>query len=46
MIPIAICFGLIGLACFIWTIKTKQYEDLQGQANRILFDDDKLDPKK
>lgn len=40
MIPIALVMSLIGLACFLWTIKTKQYDDLQGAANRILFEDE------
>ena len=39
LIPITLMLGLLGLAFFLWTLKTKQYEDLQGAANRILFDD-------
>lgn len=40
LIPIALVLSLIGLAAFLWTIKSKQYEDLEGAATRILFDDD------
>ncbi len=40
LVPIAIGLGLVGLISFLWTIKNKQYEDLDGTANRILFDDD------
>ncbi len=40
LIPITLALGLIGLCCFLWTLKTKQYDDMQGAANRILFDDD------
>ncbi len=40
LIPVALLLGLIGLAAFIWTVKSNQYEDLDGAANRILFDDD------
>jgi cbb3-type cytochrome oxidase maturation protein len=36
--PIAIGLGLIGLASFMWTLKNGQYDDLQGAAERILFE--------
>jgi len=39
LIPITVALGLLGLCCFLWTLKTKQYEDLDGAASRILFDD-------
>ena len=45
LIPIALLLGLIGLAAFIWSIKSNQYEDLDGAANRILLDDDIEDEK-
>jgi cbb3-type cytochrome oxidase maturation protein len=40
LIPIAIGLGLIGLASFMWTLKNGQYDDLQGAAERILFEGD------
>lgn len=40
LIPIALILGLIGLAAFIWSLKSGQYEDLDGAAHRILIDDD------
>ena len=40
LIPLALILGLIGLAAFIWSLKSGQYDDLDGAANRILFDDD------
>jgi len=40
LIPIALFLGLIGLAGFFWALKSGQYEDLDGAANRILFDDE------
>jgi cbb3-type cytochrome oxidase maturation protein len=46
LIPIALALGILGLACFLWSLKTKQYEDLQGAANRILFDDIEEKPLK
>jgi cbb3-type cytochrome oxidase maturation protein len=40
LIPIALFLGAVGLAAFLWSLKSGQYEDLDGAANRILFDDD------
>lgn len=40
MIPLSILMGLVGLAAFVWTLKSRQYEDLDGAANRILFDEE------
>jgi cbb3-type cytochrome oxidase maturation protein len=39
LIPIAILLGAIGLAAFFWSLKSGQYDDLDGAAERILFDD-------
>ncbi len=43
LIPVALVLGLAGLAAFIWSLKSNQYEDLQGAAHRILEDDDDID---
>jgi cbb3-type cytochrome oxidase maturation protein len=44
LIPIALCLGLLGLAAFLWTMKSGQYEDLDGAAQRILIEDpDEID---
>ncbi|MAF97037.1 MAG: cbb3-type cytochrome oxidase assembly protein CcoS [Micavibrio sp.] len=45
LIPVALLLGLIGLAGFIWSLKSGQYDDLDGAAQRILLDDDELGPK-
>jgi cbb3-type cytochrome oxidase maturation protein len=39
LIPAALFLGLIGLVAFLWSLKSGQFEDLDGAANRILFDD-------
>ncbi len=39
LIPITLFLALTGLIAFLWTIKNKQYDDLEGSSNRILFDD-------
>ncbi|MCK0068266.1 MULTISPECIES: cbb3-type cytochrome oxidase assembly protein CcoS [Kordiimonas] len=40
LIPIALSLGVIGLAAFLWSMKSGQYDDLEGAAHRILLDDD------
>jgi cbb3-type cytochrome oxidase maturation protein len=39
LIPISLVLGLLGLAAFLWALRSRQYEDLDGAAARILFDD-------
>lgn len=41
LIPIALGLGLLGLAAFLWSLKTGQFEDLDGAAHRVLFEDDR-----
>lgn len=41
LIPIAIMLGLAGLGAFMWSLRSGQYDDLDGAAERILMDDDK-----
>ena len=41
LVPIAILMGLAGLAAFMWTLRSGQYDDLEGAAERILMDDDR-----
>lgn len=43
LIPVALVLGLVGLGAFIWSLKSDQYDDLDGAANRILLDDDVKD---
>ena len=43
LIPITLFLGFVGLIAFLWSLKTKQFDDLEGEANRILFDDEKND---
>lgn len=40
LIPVALFLGLLGVAAFIWSLKSGQYDDLDGAAQRILMDDD------
>lgn len=43
LIPGMILIGLIMIAILIWAVKRGQYDDMEGDGNRILMDDD--DPK-
>jgi cbb3-type cytochrome oxidase maturation protein len=40
LIPIALFLGLLGLVAFLWAMRSGQYDDLDGAAERILFDDE------
>ncbi len=40
LIPAALFLGGIGLAAFLWSLKSGQFDDLDGAAERILHDDD------
>ena len=39
LIPIALLLGLLGLGAFLWSLRDGQFDDLDGAAERILFDD-------
>jgi len=41
LVPIALGMGGVGLAAFLWSLRSGQYDDLEGDAQRILFDEDK-----
>jgi len=40
LIPIALFLGLLGLGAFLWSLKTGQFDDPEGAAERILQDDE------
>lgn len=42
LIPVAVCLGAVGLAAFLWAMTSGQFDDLDGAATRILFDDPKV----
>jgi len=41
LIPVALVASLLALVAFLWSLRSGQYEDLEGAASRILFDDEK-----
>ena len=46
LIPIALFLGALGLGAFLWSLRSGQYEDLDGAAHRILGEDGALDEEK
>jgi cbb3-type cytochrome oxidase maturation protein len=40
LVPLALMLGLLGLSAFLWSLKTGQYDDLDGAAWRAIADDD------
>jgi cbb3-type cytochrome oxidase maturation protein len=40
LIPLSVILGLFGLVVFMWTLRARQYDDLDGAAERILYDED------
>jgi cbb3-type cytochrome oxidase maturation protein len=39
VIPLALAFGLAGLAAFLWALRNGQYDDIEGAEHRALRDD-------
>ncbi|HTN40630.1 MAG TPA: cbb3-type cytochrome oxidase assembly protein CcoS [Asticcacaulis sp.] len=44
LIPLALLLGGIGLAAFLWSLRSGQYDDLEGAAARILLEDETNEP--
>lgn len=40
LLPVALFLGGLGLVAFLWSLRSGQYEDMDGAAQRILIDDD------
>lgn len=40
LIPLAVVLVAIAVAVFLWSVKSGQFEDMEGPAHRILMDDD------
>ncbi|MFG6563505.1 cbb3-type cytochrome oxidase assembly protein CcoS [Sulfitobacter sp. 1A13421] len=38
LIPVSVCLGAAGLAACLWTLRNGQYDDLEGDAARILLE--------
>lgn len=40
LVPVTLILVAVGIAVFSWAVKSGQYDDLEGPAHRILYDDD------
>lgn len=40
LVPLALFLGGLGLAAFLWALRSGQFDDLEGAAHRILDDDE------
>jgi len=45
LIPISLFLGGLGLAFFVYTVRSNQYDDPEGDARRILSDEYDDHPK-
>jgi cbb3-type cytochrome oxidase maturation protein len=43
LIPAALFLGLLGLAAFLWAMKSGQFEDLEGASWRAIQDSERPD---
>ncbi|MBL3825381.1 MULTISPECIES: cbb3-type cytochrome oxidase assembly protein CcoS [Marinobacter] len=41
LVPVMLILVALGIVLFSWAVKNGQYDDLEGPAHRILYDDDK-----
>ena len=40
LIPLALFLGGLGLAAFLWALRSGQFDDLEGAAHIVLDDDE------
>lgn len=45
LVPLALLLGGAALGGFMWSLRSGQYDDLDGAAERILLDDDEEDDR-
>lgn len=49
LVPLALLLGAVGLGLMLWAVRSGQFEDMEGPAHRILYDDDQammpIDPQ-
>jgi cbb3-type cytochrome oxidase maturation protein len=44
LIPAALFLGLLGLAAFLWALRSGQFEDLEGASWRAIADSEGPEP--
>lgn len=45
LVPIGLLIMFVALGAFFWAVHNRQYDDLEGAAQRILFDERPMDKK-
>jgi len=40
LVPMALALGILGLVAFLWSLRSGQYDDLEGAAWRAIMDED------
>jgi cbb3-type cytochrome oxidase maturation protein len=40
LLPGMLLLGIVGVGIFFWAVRSGQYEDMDGAANRVLMDDE------
>ena len=45
LLPGMLLLGIVGVALFFWAVRSGQYDDMDGAANRILMDDPEVSIK-
>ena len=43
LLPLALALGFLGLGAFLWSLRSGQFDDLEGAGFRVLSDDDLRD---
>ena len=46
VLPVALILALVAVLAFVWAVKSGQYDDLDGAAERVLFDDEEEESRK
>jgi len=46
LIPAALFLGLLGLAAFLWALRSGQFEDLEGASWRAIQDSERPDAER
>lgn len=44
LIPVSLVIVVLAISAFVWSVHDRQYEDLDKEAARILFDEQDHDP--
>ena len=45
LIPLGLALLVVAVAAFVWGVRNGQFDDLEGEGSRILYDDEHRKPK-